>query len=96
MYRLRYEELEGKLCSNLVMDRKAETFYRVVIHRKPCVQFQIMAMDNSICVETAQNVTDAKRKAKRKLIELGVSFSKEIRFKKNDQLRKKIYKATRG
>ena len=78
-----------------MMDNRGETFYQVIIHKLPCIQFEIRTMEGSIYFEVAPNITLAKRRAKEYLTELGVIFKREIRFKKHETKRKKLYQSTR-
>ena len=78
-----------------MMDNKGENMYRVTIQHSPVIQFSIHNVTTVIFRGTANSVTEAKRNARKHLASLGVIFKKEIKFKKHEKLRKKIYQQTR-
>jgi hypothetical protein len=95
MFRLRYSLNKNLFLSNLMVDSKGESFYQVAIHKSPKVILEIRTIENLIYTEFCKNVTDAKRRAKKVLKDFGVVFQTEIRFKKNEKTRKKLYTKTR-
>jgi NifB/MoaA-like Fe-S oxidoreductase len=98
MNRLRYkvDNKLGKLYSNLVFDSKGEGLYQIIISKLSPINFEICTTEQTIYVEYCRNVTEAKRKARKKLQDLGVKFRKEIRFKKHETKRKQLYQKTRS
>ena len=81
-----------------MLDSKAENLYQVVINKR-CVSggisYEILAVGSSIIKEVCHSVMDAKRKARKKLEDLGVKFRKEMRFKKHEVNKRRFYQSVR-